>query len=515
MSKSDNSGRRVAVAASSRISADAGALIAREGGNAVDAAIGAAIVSLCTDIGIVNPAAGAFVTVWPPHDEPVVIDGCVSMPGLHGNRPREDAAWEVVFDYKGETRQRVGFGAVAVPGAFASFGAASERYGRLPWSRLLKPAIAATDRGSPLTAASAEYLSYTHRAIYDWHPDSFSVLHHDDGRPLSEGDSVFVPHLADSLRQIAREGAGTLYGGSLGQRLAAAVQEAGGLLNEQDLAAYEAVVRQPITAELDHWSIATNPAPSVGGPCLVAMLHLLRQWPEPDCDAAAIEWLARVQRAVLGYRREQLDGLVDGLPEAVERMLDLALQGPPEKLLEAPSTIHVSAVDREGWSCAVTSSGGYGSGAIAPGTGMWLNNSLGEVDLLTRGLEAFTPGARLTSNMAPTVARRPDGGVMAIGTPGASRITTALAQVLWQHFHFGLGLNTAVAFPRLHVELATESPSISAEPGLPMDGVPGFSIQNFPAPSMYFGGVQAARWSPETGLSAVGDSRRAGCVAYA
>ena len=515
MSRTIDSETRAAVAASSRISADAGARIARDGGNAVDAAISAAIVSLCTDIGIVSPTAGAFVAIWPPGDEPVVVDGGASMPGLNGGGAREDAAWEVVFDYKGETRQGVGFGTAAVPGAFASFAAASERFGRLPWSRLLEPAIDATDRGSPLTAASAEYLSYTHEAIYDWHPESFRILHHDGGRPLSEGDTVFVPHLAESLRQIAADGADALYGGSLGRRIADAVQEAGGLLNEEDLAAYEAVVRQPITAELDHWSIATNPPPSVGGPCLVAMLNLLRQWSKPDCDAGAVEWLARVQRAVLGYRREHLDGVVEGLPEAAQRMLDSALTGPPEELFEAPSTIHVSAVDNEGWSCAITSSGGYGSGAIAPGTGLWLNNSLGEVDLLTRGLDAFKPGTRLTSNMAPTVARRPDGAVMAIGSPGASRITTALAQVMWQHFHFGLDLDAAVASPRLHVELTTAPPTISAEPGLPFGDPEGFQVREFPAPSMYFGGVQAASWAPDTGLTAAGDPRRAGCVAYA
>ena len=223
---------RVAIAASPAISAQAGAELADAGGNAVDAVIGAALVSMCTDIGIVSPAGGALIAIWPPNGDPVVIDGCPEMPG-RGQDPERfgDGSWEVVFDYGGKARQRVGFGSVATPGAFAAMGAASERFGSLPWSRVLQPVIGWAEQGFPLRGGAAEYLSYTHEAIYSWQPDSYRLLHHSDGSPLAEGDNVFIPDLADSLKQIASDGVDAFYSGELGQRIAAGIQAEGGLLN--------------------------------------------------------------------------------------------------------------------------------------------------------------------------------------------------------------------------------------------------------------------------------------------
>ncbi len=509
------SAARVAVAAGSRVAADAGAEVAARGGNAVDAAVAAALVSLCTDIGVVSPGGGAFVTVLPPDGDATVIDGYAAMPGIDATDVREDSAWEVTFDYKGETRQRVGFGTVAVPGAFAALAMAVDRYGHLPWAAVLEPAIRWAAHGAPLTGGAAEYLRYTHEAIYSWHPDSLRIVHRVDGREHVSGDVIRVPHLAESLRAIAREGVGVLYGGPLGRRIACAVREAGGPLTGADLAAYRAIERKPIVLDFHDWQVATNPVPSVGGSCLAALLALLADYPSDRYDADAVALQARVQHAVLSYRGRHLDGAGLELSQRTARLLTLARRGQPDAILESPSTIHVSAVDASGGACAITSSAGYGSGAIAPGTGIWLNNSLGEIDLLTHGLSGFAPGTRLASNMTPTVARSEDGSVLAIGTPGASRITTALAQVMHQHMAYGLDLQAAVEHPRLHVELvAGRPPAISCEPDLPTERLAGFTVRSFPEPSMYFGGVQVARWSPHAGLTAVGDTRRCGCVAY-
>jgi gamma-glutamyltranspeptidase/glutathione hydrolase len=506
---------RVAIAASSEISAQAGAELADAGGNAVDAVLGAALVSMCTDIGIVSPAGGALIAIWPPTGDPVVIDGCPEMPG-RGEDPERfgDASWEVVFDYGGKARQRVGFGSVATPGAFAAMGVASEQFGSLPWSHVLQPAIRWAERGFPLRGGAAEYLSYTHEAIFSWSPDSYCLLHHSDGRPLAEGDKVLIPELADSLMQIASDGVDAFYSGELGQRIAAGIQAEGGLLNQADLDAYRAALHEPITLDLDDWRIATCPPPSIGGPCLAAMLLLLRKCPEHELNTAAIHWLVHTQQAVLNYRAQKLDAAGDELADEVERLLQIAKLGESSKLLSAPSTIHVSAVDSNGRACSLTASAGYGSGAMVPGTGIWLNNSLGEVDLHPKGLSGIAAGTRLLSNMAPTVARSKDGTLIAIGSPGASRITTALAQSIWHHVHFGNSLHAAIEHPRLHVEIGAEEPAISYERGLPVTPGNGFELREFDRLSMYFGGVQAVRWSPSEAFTAVADSRRSGHVAY-
>ncbi len=505
--------RRVTVAAGSQISADAGAGVADQGGNAVDAAIAAALVSLCIEPGLVAPGASGFVTVWPAGGEPVVIDAYAEMPG-RGSPPERLGAGgiEVEMDYGGGMTTIVGYGSVATPGAFAGLGLASERYGAVPWPEIVQPAIEWVERGFPLPAASAEYFAYSAGPIFGWHADSRALMYHPDGSRLATGDVIHVPHLAHSLRLVAEQGASCFYTGELGQRIAADVEANGGLLSAADLAAYEAVVRPPIVVELDEWQLAANPPPAIGGATTAAMLTLLGELGFGSWDAGEVPTMVAVQRAVLAYRRSRLDGS-DDVAASVRELLDHARLGELAPLLASPSTIHVSAVDSDGNACAATMSAGYGSGVMVPGTGVWLNNSLGEVELHPRGYHALAPGTRLPSNMAPTVARRKDGAVLAIGSPGADRITTAITQVLVNFMHLGMALREAVEHPRLHVEVFDGEPTIAFEPGVAVPDDGGAVRRSFPDLSMYFGGVQAALWDPRAGLFAAADPRRAGGVA--
>ena len=502
---------QLTIAAGTRIAAEAGARIGASGGNAVDAALAAMAVSMCTDIGIMSPGCGAFVTVWPRDGDPRVFDGYVEMPGRGAEgEDFSGATHEVLFDYGGDTRQRVGYGTIATPGGFAGLALASRSHGCLPWSDLLQPVIDLVESGFPLTGGAAEYLGFTHEAIYTWHPDSYRILHHADGSPLGEGDTVMVPGLADTLRQIAADPA-ALYRGELARRIAREVRANGGALGIEDLRLYQSLEREPVTALIGDWEVATNPPPAVGGACLAAMLLLLDRCRDPGDPAQAVEQNIRAQHAVLDYRGRRLDGQAQGLAEGVEQLLGLAAAA-DTGLFEAPSTSHVSVIDAEGLACAVTASAGYGSGVMVEDTGFWLNNSLGELDLHTRGLQHLEPGRRLGSNMAPTIARRRgDGALLAIGSPGASRITTAIAQVLFNFTRRGMDLDAAVAFPRLHVELPTGT--IGHEPGLPVLPRSGLKPRPFAETSMYFGGVQAVLGSKQQGLRGVADARRGGFVA--
>ena len=167
-------------------------------------------------------------------------------------------------------------------------------------------------------------------------------------------------------------------------------------------------------------------------------------------------------------------------------LLERARIGDLGGLLGSASTIHTSCVDSDGLACAVTVSAGYGSGVMVPGTGLWLNNSLGEIELHPGGLGRLGPGERLPSNMAPSVARRPDGAVLAIGSPGASRITTAIGQVLVNFIHLGMSLSEAVDNPRLHVEVFEGRPTIAHEPGIPVEPFDGLTVTHFPAAARHF-----------------------------
>ena len=242
------------------------------------------------------------------------------------------------------------------------------------------------------------------------------------------------------------------------------------------------------------------------------MLLLLDRFDAGDDLQLAVADMVQAQRAVLAYRQQRLDGESHLLPRAVGSLLEMAARA-DTGLLEAPSTSHVSTIDADGLACAITASAGYGSGALGEGTGFWLNNSLGELDLHTRGLQHLDPGTRLASNMAPTIARRCDGAVLAIGSPGASRITTAIAQVLLNFVHLDMSLENAIAHPRLHVENFEGQPAVAFELGLPIERLTGFIKRDFPKRSMYFGGVQAVSWVPGQGLLGIADARRGGSVA--
>ena len=505
---------RVAVAAASQLSADVGRIVADRGGNAIDVAIAAAIGSMCTDPGIIAPGCGGYISLWPADGDPVVIDAYAEMPG-RGLAPGRfgRGGSRVAMAYGGGMETIVGYGSVATPGAFAGLAEAQARFGAIGWADVLDPVIDVVDAGFPLSPPAAEYLTYSHDVIFGWDPASYRAVHTDRGTPLAAGAVIHLPELAQSLRRIA-EGVDVLYTGDLGRAIARETQAHGGLLTEQDLASYEPIWRTPTVIDLSNWTIATNPPPAVGGAAMAAMLLLLDRHGIEELTPVAIAYLARAQRAVVEFRRNRLEMVTDRLAEA-EYLLEKARLGDLSSLLSSPSTSHTSAVDDAANACAITVSAGYGSGAMVPGTGMWLNNSLGEIELHPEGFHALAPGTRLVSNMAPTVARREDGAVLAIGSPGADRITTAVSQVLMRTILLGMPVVEAIEAPRLHVEVFDGVPTVAHEPGIDDSLVEDLVPRPFSSKSMYFGGVQAAAWYPDEGLVAGADPRRSGGTAFA
>ncbi|HET8601023.1 MAG TPA: gamma-glutamyltransferase [Segeticoccus sp.] len=503
--------RRAAVAATSPLAAQAGLDLVHAGGNAVDAAIAAMGVAMVTEPGVVSPMGGAFLNVWPVGGDPVVVDGSVEMPGRGLARERFGGGLrEITTSYGGGITIQAGHGSVATPGVFACFQEAHDRYGSAPWAELLAPAVAAAERGFPLGTAAASYLAITHDTLFGWDDETHAFLSRPDGAVVEAGDVLRSPELASSLRTIADHGADAVYTGELGRVLVEDMEQRGGLVTAADLTAYRAVVRPALTTRLGAWRLATNPPPSIGGPVLTALLRLLGDEPAPE-----VARVAAVQRAVLGYRRDRLDVAPD-LEAAGRELLEVVARGGLAGLPTSSSTAHVSVVDEDGTACAVTASAGYGSGATVPGTGLMLNNCLGEPELNRRGLHALAPGTRLASNMAPTTAVGAAGDRLAIGTPGADRITTALMQVLHAYCVEGADLQQAIDAPRLHISFPGGQPRVEFEQdarlaaGLAGSGLP---VVAHPSTSMYFGGVGAALRSGQSVLSAAADPRRAAATA--
>lgn len=499
----------VAVASSTKLAADAGAIVADAGGNAVDAAVAAALVSITTEPGICSPGSGGFLTIWPPAEDPVTIDGYVEMPGRGLPPERLGRGRRAIrIAYGGGIELTVGHGSVGTPGAFAALALASRRFGRLPWAEVVEPAYQDVKNGFALSVAAHSYLVHAGEAVFGWNEDGHRVLHHPDGALRKPGETIWQEDLAHTLRLIADHGVEEFYTGETARLIVEDMAANGGILTLEDLATYRPIVRRPLVTALDGWRVATNPPPAIGGTALTAMLLLMEGHPAGGWTADEVAWLARVQQAVLDFRLDHLD-LSDDLETDLGHLLEEARAGELRRWVSSPSTVHTSAVDADGLACSITISAGYGSGVMPPGTGVWMNNCLGEHELNRRGFHAWPTGTRLPSNMAPTVARRSDGAVIAIGSPGADRITTAILQVLVNHLHLGMTLSEAVDHPRLHVELRDGAVLAAHEPGLPVDGLE-VSTRAFECPSMYFGGVGAARRSVDGGFEVAADPRRAG-----
>ncbi len=482
------------VAAGHEATAAAGAAVLREGGNAVDAALAALLASWTAEPLLTGPGAGGYLLVAGPGWEPTLLDFFVAAPGA-GADPADRAPLvpvDVSFD---DARQvfHVGASSVGVPGCPAGVEAASRRWGSVPLADLAAPAARLAREGLALTAAQA-YLVRILAGIAT-RTDEGRALSAPGGRLLREGDRFRAPELAETVERLGAEGAAPFYTGDLARAVLAWLGPRGGALTAQDLAAYAPVPRAPARAVYRGRDVLTNPPPSAGGALLVLALALLDRAPGPPSLRAVVDAMAAAQDA-------RTPAFVAGLSEPgfLERFLGARLG----------STTHVSVVDAEGRACAVTTTNGEGSGEVVPGTGIHLNNIMGEEDLSPLGFHGQPPGTRMPSMMAPTVVLR-DGEVeLVLGSAGSNRIRSAILQAVVGVVDHGLDAQAAVEAPRAHLEAGM----LFHEPGVPVDELGGaHALAPFRAPNLFFGGVQAVARDPATGaLTGAGDPRRGGAA---
>jgi len=497
------------VAAGHPLTAEAGVDVLRAGGNAVDAAVAAVLASFAVESPLTGFGAGGFMMVS-RGEETVLIDFFVAAPGKDGiERGVELAAVPVHFDEETVQTFYVGPASCGVPGTAAGLELALGRFGTAPLADLTRAGVKLAREGAPVNAEQAyilEILWPIHERL-----DETRQLYAPDGRPLGEGDVFRFPELAAALERFGSEGAEPFYRGEVAAALSGYVSAHGGTLGAGDLAEYEAIERRPIHAPFRGAEVLTNPPPSSGGILIAYSLGLLERLGE----TSGPEQLVAAMDAANGARGEEFaEGLYgEGLEGA---LLD------PQRLdLKAGdllgSTTHIAVLDGEGMCASVTCSNGSGSGVLVPGTGVILNNMLGEEDLNPLGFHAIAPGRRVPSMMAPTVVRR-DGEIeLGLGSAGSNRIRSAILQTVVRAVEQGMGAGDAVRAPRLHFEQGV----VQAEPGIDEEALAriearGIPVLRRPRINLFFGGVQAVARDRTTGaLSGGGDPRRGGSVAVA
>ena len=488
---------RGVVAAGHPVTAGAGADTLRAGGNAVDAALAAMFMSFVCEPMLTGLGAGGYMLVAPPGADPVLLDFFVEAPGRGlppGTEPAPLRSVDVDF---GDAVQAFNIGASAAGtyGAVAGTAAAAERFGRLPLGALVAPAVRAARDGVEVNEQQA-YLFAILEPISAATEESRALLM-PAGVPLRVGDVHRDPALADALERLAAEGPAPFYTGDVAAAVSDWVRDRGGLLTREDLAAYAAVAREPVRIGYRGTTVLTNPPPSAGGILLARALVLLDRDVPPPSVAAVV---AAMEAAQAERSPEFLAGLAD--PGFLERFTASRLG----------ATTHISAADDDGWACAVTCTNGEGCGEVVPGTGVHLNNMMGEQDLSPFGFHAHPPGRRLPSMMAPTILLGDAGPRLVLGSAGSNRIRSAILQVVLGVIDHGRDVQQAIDAPRIHVE----DDIVYAEPGVDTSALEAQerTIVRFSERNLFFGGAQAVERRGGA-LSGGGDPRRGGAVAFA
>ena len=449
----------------------AGVEILQKGGNAVDAAVATAFALAVTHPSAGNLGGGGFMVVHPGDGkEPTVFEYRETAPM---------AATRTMFK-KGESM--LGHKAAGVPGTVRGLALAHQKFGKLPWSAVVEPAIKLADQGFVIDESLANSLSWIVCASKDF-PELRRVYGKENGSDDWDcGDTLVQKDLAATLRLIAQKGADAFYEGAIADKIEAEMKSGGGLITKADLASYRARERKPIHGTYRGYDVYGPPPPSSGGICLIEMLNILEnfdlrkqgRW-SPQTLHLMIEAMRRAyfdrarylgdadfvkipsQLTTKDYARELAHGI--DLHHAI-RSEDLAKD--IAITTEGDSTTHFSVIDKDGMGVAntYTLEQSYGSRVVVKGAGFLLNNEMGDFNLqpgvTTRkgaiGTEAnvIAPKKRMLSSQTPTIVARDGKVVLVTGSPGSRTIINTVLCVLINVLDFDMDVRSAVDAPRLH-----------------------------------------------------------------
>lgn len=458
---------------------EAGALVLRDGGNAIDAAVACALVQGVVDPLMCGLGGVGTAVVHPAGGEPECFNFQGAAPAAaHENLWSDRIEGETADGFGFILRERVnalGHQAVMVPGSLAGYWAMHRAHGSRPWAELCRAAIdiaregwvvrphvytyATQDEGAAGRVHNSDILGFTEEGR-DLYLSAAGTMH----RP---GRLIRNPALAASLEAVARDGADALYRGALGRRLCEDMAERGGLITSQDLEAYAVAHSPAVRGRYRDMDLATN-RPGGSGLQVLLALNILERFDLGDhAPGTARTWALLAEALTHAYdlkRREVGDPLFVDVP--MERLLDKGFaaalarrirDGEKAELnrlpqsVESKGTTQVSVYDAAGNAVSMTHTLGAPSGVIAPGTGFMLNGCMGIFDPRPGRPTSIAPGKSYTSSMSPTIGYRDGAPCLVIGAPGATYIPQAVTQAIVNHVDFGMSIAEAIAAPRIAV----------------------------------------------------------------
>ena len=505
------------VAAGHEQTAKAAGLILSEGGNAFDAVIAAHLASCVVEPVLSSLAGGGFLMAQTGAGNSALYDFFVQTPIVKRSVDETDF-FPISADF-GTVQQEfhIGLGSIATPGTVKGLFSIHQELGTLPMTVLAEPAIELARSGVAMNAFQA-YIFEVVQAIYLHHPEAVKTFgsKNQPGQLIQQGETLCLPELADCIETLAREGEAFFYHGEIAASIAQLCSAQGGHLVREDFSQYRVVKRKPLPIEYRSATVLTNPAPSTGGTLIAFALQLLQSFDLSRYafgTAPYLDLLARIQEMTNKARVDAY--LNDSTHTSKEHVLDpktietYRTQIKPAAMCSRGTT-QISVIDRHGNIASLTTSNGEGCGLFIPGTGITLNNMLGEEDLNPKGFHHWPINQRMTSMMAPSIVTFPNQRRIVLGSGGSNRLRTAILQVLLNLIDFKMPLDQAVSHPRIHHEaglLSIEGGFNDNEIAQLLEYHP--NHEAWDSLNLFFGGTHSVSCTAD-GFFGIGDPRRGG-----
>lgn len=506
-----------AVAAGHVKTAEAAKVILEEGGNAFDAAVAAGLASSVVEFSLTSLAGGGFLLAHTNKKENTLFDFFTQTPRNKNLEGKPDF-YPLLVDF-GDTTQEfhIGLGSVAVPGNLAGFFHIHKKLGSLPLSVVAEPAIEYARNGVKLNNFQFWCLSVLN-LILTQEQEGKDIFIKDE-KPLRAGDIYKMSNLANTLEYLVKEGSDAFYKGELRDMIIKDSKDRGGYLTKEDFENYRVIEREPLEVKYNGNKFITNPPPSSGGALIAFALELLESVKIGRYKFGSFKHLKTLAEVMELTNLARKDGYDKNIynsnvakkflsKEHIEKYRDLL----KTKVNKWGSTTHLSVVDSFGNAASMTTSNGEGSGYFVPGTGIMMNNMLGEEDLNPHGFHKWKEDVRISSMMSPTMVLKDDKPEIVLGSGGSNRIRTAILQVISNVLDFDMHVKDAVSSPRIH----WERNNFNLEPGFRDDVISKIKdmskkdeIIEFSGQNMFFGGVHSV--TLENGkFDGAGDTRRSG-----
>ena len=497
------------ISSGDKLTSDAGAYILKNGGNAFDAVCAAMMTAPLSEPMLTSLGGGGFLISHENGKEPELHDFFVDVPP---SRVEDKNFFPIDVDF-GTTVQEfhIGAASIAIPGVLKGIYEIHKEKGKLPFEDVARPAIKAAKGGIYLSNMQAGFVKLLEPIL--------TSTKHSKEIFMKNGKLIDHTHLyrnieyGEFLKEFVKYGDNIFYGGSIAKDIEDMCRDMGGDLRREDLENYKVIKRKPIDFKFRDFEIVTNTTPSAGGILIAFALKILEKqdlgkFGSDKHISALIESMVTSS----DFRHKEVneflhkEGLADILKD--QPLMDSYLKAFKNRINQWGNTTHISVLDSDGNAATVTTTNGEGSGIIAPGTGIMLNNMLGEEDLNPHGFFSWPSGVRLPSMMAPTLVLKNNTPLMVLGSAGSNRIRSAITQSILNYTVFGHDIEEVCSEKRVHFEKGHLFFEPGFDKGVIEKAKEHYGVTVFDEKSVFFGGVNAVT----SELKGGSDPRRGGCT---